>query len=82
MNISTRIETFSSEKIFHLTAVNIRDVQLDIKRLLVPINDDQIEEASIFLKIVSGNLNVKVTKKFSAKMEQMTKKKPSKKITI
>src|SRR5205823_8229374 len=74
--------------------VNVRSVQLNIKRLLIPANMDakqwnslpitnfQMEETSIILRIASGNLDVKVSKAFSAEMERITKKKPPSKTTI
>src|SRR6266540_1537166 len=78
-------DTFSSKRLFHITSVDVSNVQLDVKRLLVPTNtitDYQTEESSIFLRIISGNLDVIVSKKFSDEMERMTKKKPPNKTTI
>ncbi|CAI2174465.1 1539_t:CDS:10 [Funneliformis geosporum] len=94
MNIASGFNTFSPQKMFHLTSVDVRGVQLDVKRLLVPTNkitrqwlpipitDYQVEETSMFLRIASGNLDVKVSEGFSLEMERITKKKPPKKTTI
>ena len=84
MNISTEIDAYSPQKMFHLTSVNIRRVQLNVKRLLeptsimgiqwhsLPVTNYQTEETSIFLRIASGNLDVKVNSTFSAEMERTT----------
>jgi hypothetical protein len=94
MNIASTFDTYSPQKMFHLTSVDVRGVQLDVKRLIdpsniitkqwlsPPITSFQTEEASIFLRIASGNLNVKVSSAFSLEMERTTKKKPPNKTTI
>ena len=94
MKITSKFDTFSPQKIFRLTSVNVQAAQLSINRLLVPtnmsvkqwcssqINDFQTEEKSIFLRIASGNLEVKVDNETSKEMERTTKKKPPKKTTI
>ncbi|RIA78752.1 hypothetical protein C1645_810982, partial [Glomus cerebriforme] len=74
MMISSEFNTFSPQKMFQLTSVDIRNVQLDVKY--------QKKEASIFFKIASGSLNVKVSEAFSAEMERITKKKPPSKTII
>ena len=87
-SISPMFDTFSPQKMFRLTSVNVRDVQLDIKRLLLPVNMNarqwcslpiinfKTEEASIFIKIASGDLDVNVDVRTSIEMEQITKKRP------
>ncbi|EXX79472.1 hypothetical protein RirG_005250 [Rhizophagus irregularis DAOM 197198w] len=45
-------------------------------------NDLQIEEASIFLRVVNGNLDVNVSDEISSEMERVTKKKPPSKTII
>ncbi|RIA91695.1 hypothetical protein C1645_692396 [Glomus cerebriforme] len=94
MNIASAFDTYSPQKMFHLTSVDVRGVQLDVKRLidpsniitkqwrLLPITNFQTEAASIFLRVASGNLNVKVSNAFSLEMERTTKKKPPSKTTI
>ena len=94
MNITSSFDTFSPHKMFQLTSVDVRRVQLDVKRLVNPANliakqllsspitSYQMEEKSIFLRIASGNLDVKVTNAFSTEMERTTKKKPPNKTTI
>ncbi|PKC14058.1 hypothetical protein RhiirA5_269102 [Rhizophagus irregularis] len=94
MNIASAFDTYSPQKMFHLTSVDVRGVQLDVKRLIdpsniitkqwrpSPITNFQTEEASIFLRIASGNLDVKVSSAFSLEMERTTKKKPPNKTTI
>src|ERR1043165_2255095 len=94
MNITSGFDTSSPQGMFHLTSVDVRGVQLDVKRLLVPTNiltrqwlqlsntDYQEEKASMFLRIASGNSDVKVSEGFSKEMERITKKKPPSKTTI
>ncbi|PKY57382.1 hypothetical protein RhiirA4_509810 [Rhizophagus irregularis] len=85
VEIASGLNTFSPNNMFHLTSVDFRGVQLDVKRLLIPtkLNIKQLRshmyqtlEESILFRIANGNLDVKVSKEFSAKMERVTKKKP------
>ncbi|CAB4394655.1 unnamed protein product [Rhizophagus irregularis] len=85
VDIASGLNTFSPNNMFHLTSVDFRGVQLDVKRLLIPtkLNIKQLRshmyqtiEESILFRIANGNLDVKVSKEFSAKMERVTKKKP------
>ncbi|PKY50257.1 hypothetical protein RhiirA4_466637, partial [Rhizophagus irregularis] len=85
VEIASDLNTFSPKNMFHLTSVDFRGVQLDVKRLLIPtkLNIKQLRshmyqtlEESILFRIANGNLDVKVSKEFSAKMERITKKKP------
>jgi hypothetical protein len=85
INIASGFDTFSPKKLFHITSVDFRGVQLDVKRLRIPtkINIKQLrsgvyqtEEESILFRIANGNLDVKISKEFSTKMERITKKKP------
>jgi len=69
-------DKFSPQGLFLLTSVDILDVQLSVWRLLDPTNHQTEESSSISLKIISGNLEVKVDEEFSKKMERITKKKP------
>ncbi|RIA78934.1 hypothetical protein C1645_842030, partial [Glomus cerebriforme] len=87
MRITSEFNKFFPQELFQLTSVNIRDVKLDITRLIVPTKfsaeiNYQIERLSIFFKIASGNLAVKVNNEFSSKMERITKKKPPSNTTI
>ncbi|RIA98304.1 hypothetical protein C1645_812855 [Glomus cerebriforme] len=94
LNTASGFNVSSPRGIFHLTSMNIRRVQLNIKRLVIPTNMNinqwsslpisnlQIEQASIFLRIANGNMNVKVTNEISAEMDRITKKKPPSKTTI
>ncbi|PKY20923.1 hypothetical protein RhiirB3_470054 [Rhizophagus irregularis] len=93
INITPDFNTFSPQKIFNLTLANVRCVQLYMKRLVIPTNmslrqwislpnDLQIEEASIFLRVVNGNLDVNVSDEISSEMERVTKKKPPSKTII
>src|SRR6266540_5838 len=84
MNISN-FDISSPEGLFHLTSVNARNVQLDVRRLFVSENintDSQPEEISIFFKIIYGNLDVNIDEEFSAEMERITKKKPPKETIV
>ena len=94
MNITSSFDTYSPQKMFQLTSVDVRRIQLDVKRLVDPTNiiakqlrsssitNYQVEEKTIFLRVASGNLDVKVSNAFSVEMERTTKKKPPRKTTI
>ena len=91
VNTTTEFDMYSPHRMFHLTSVDVRHVQLDVKKPThmnanqwrsLPVTDLETEEATIFLKIASGNLNVNVTKAIIAEMERTTKKKPPSKTTI
>ncbi|PKY44256.1 hypothetical protein RhiirA4_541705 [Rhizophagus irregularis] len=92
MGISSEFDTYSPQKMFHLTSIDVKDVQLTVKKLIIPENMDnwrslpitnfEMEEVFVSLKIVSGNLDVKVSNAFSNEMERSTKKKPPSKTTI
>jgi hypothetical protein len=87
MNILSMFNPFSSQKMFQLTSIEVRDVKLEIKKLTLPTNlsarlHHQPEKTSISLKIANGNLNVNVNDEFSAAMERLTKKKPPRQTTI
>ncbi|KAF0389336.1 putative hatpase domain protein [Gigaspora margarita] len=85
MTIFSGLNTTSPEKMFHLRSVDVRNVQLDVERTIIPskfsltrstLNDYPTEETSIFLRVASGHLDVRVSRSFSADMERTTKKKP------
>ncbi|GBC47094.2 hypothetical protein GLOIN_2v1761431 [Rhizophagus irregularis DAOM 181602=DAOM 197198] len=85
IDITSRFNTFSSKNMFNLTSVDLRCVQLDVERLLLPkkinikhLRSDEYntEEASAIFRIAKGSLNVKISKEFSAKMGRITKKSP------
>ncbi|PKY58179.1 hypothetical protein RhiirA4_511803, partial [Rhizophagus irregularis] len=85
IDITSRFNTFSSKNMFNLTSVDLRCVQLDVERLLLPkkinikhLRSDEynMEEASAIFRIAKGSLNVKISKEFSAKMGRITKKSP------
>ncbi|RGB27756.1 hypothetical protein C1646_630205, partial [Rhizophagus diaphanus] len=85
IDITSRLNTFSSKNMFNLTSVDLRCVQLDVERLLLPkkinikhLRSDEynMEEASAIFRIAKGSLNVKISKEFSAKMGRITKKNP------
>ncbi|EXX64311.1 hypothetical protein RirG_143960 [Rhizophagus irregularis DAOM 197198w] len=91
IKIASEFNKYSSQKMFHLTLVNVRNVQLYVKRLFVPTNFNvrqlrstsyQTEEKNIFLRIASGNLDVNISNEFSAEMEETVKKKPPSKTSI
>ncbi|GBC04755.1 hypothetical protein RclHR1_05850004 [Rhizophagus clarus] len=68
MVIKSEYDVFSPQKLFHLTSIDVRDVQLSVKY--------QAEESSMFFRIASGNLDVTVSDTFSVEMERIVKKKP------
>lgn len=89
IKISSGFNTYSPKNMFNLTSVNVRDVQLDVKRLLLPKNLNvkellkyKMEESSLLFRIAKGNLNIKFSNEFSLEMENVTKKKPPNKTSI
>ncbi|CAG8684217.1 uncharacterized protein OCT59_009731 [Rhizophagus irregularis] len=83
IDITSGFNTFSSKNMFHLTSVDLRHVQLDVERLLIPkkinikhLHSDvyKMEETSIIFRIAKGSLNVNISKEFSKKMGQIIKK--------
>src|SRR5947207_1507227 len=70
------VKMVSPKKLFHLISIDVRDVKLDIK---YKAGEQPI---SIFFRIASGNVDVKVNKTFSAEMERTTKKTPPSKTII
>ncbi|CAG8589024.1 5426_t:CDS:10 [Diversispora eburnea] len=91
MNIPPGLNAISPQKMFVLKSVDVRQVQLDVERLIIQkkglftmlaTNDFQKEETSIFLRVATGHLDVQITKAFSNEMERTTKKKPPSKTTI
>ncbi|RIA99607.1 hypothetical protein C1645_811167 [Glomus cerebriforme] len=91
INIAPDFNTFSPQNMFQLTSVDVRGVQLNVKRTLIPTNTNitkllanecQTEEASILFRVANGYLNVKINNEVSAKMERLTKKKPPNETSI
>jgi hypothetical protein len=91
IEIASGFNAFSPKNMFHLTSIDFRGVQLDVKRLIIPnkinikhlhLDLYQTEEASIIFRIANGRLDLKVNKEFSTKMERITKKKPPNKTSI
>ncbi|CAG8721448.1 13944_t:CDS:2, partial [Cetraspora pellucida] len=85
MTIFSGLNTTSPERMFNLKSVDVRNVQLDVERIIIPskfsltrsaLSDYSTEETSIFLRVASGHLDVRVSRAFSADMERTTKKKP------
>jgi len=87
MDIASGLSTYSPRNMFHLKSVDVRNVQIDVERLLVTSSTRTVascpkENGTIFLRIAAGHLDVHVTKEFSAEMERSTKKKPPSKTMI
>ncbi|CAB4431331.1 unnamed protein product [Rhizophagus irregularis] len=86
MEIAPEFNRLSSHELFYLASVDFRDVQLNIERLLVPDTCtgkfNQISPSTIFLNIVSGNLDVRADYEFSAEMKRITKKELPRETTI
>ncbi|RGB36391.1 hypothetical protein C1646_758117 [Rhizophagus diaphanus] len=86
MEITPEFNRLSSHELFYLSSVDFRDVRLNIERLLVPDTCtgkfNQISPSSIFLNIVSGNLDVRADYEFSAEMKRITKKELPRETTI
>jgi hypothetical protein len=91
---TTEFDTYSPQKMFHITSVNTKQVQLTVKKIHIPIHmnskqwgsksvtDFEVEGASICLKIASADLDAKISKAMITEMERTTKKKPPSKTTI
>lgn len=94
----TTIHTSSPQRMFTLRSVEIRQVQLDAEKYSPPTITNSLfstprpkiqegetlpmDKATIFLRIVTGNMDVKVTRDFEREMERSTKKKPPGKTTF
>ncbi|GBB83158.1 hypothetical protein RclHR1_00010040 [Rhizophagus clarus] len=87
MEIAPGFDRFSPQELFYLTSVDVKDVRLKIERLLVPIDIiagkfRQANPSSIFLKIASGNLDIRADYEISAEMKRITKKELPRETTI
>jgi hypothetical protein len=88
VNITSDFNTHSPQKMFNLTSVDIRNVQLDVKKLIFTtdiiksLTENQIKEESTQFRLANGNLNINVNDKFSEEMVRITKKKPPNETTI
>ncbi|RUS32742.1 hypothetical protein BC938DRAFT_474458 [Jimgerdemannia flammicorona] len=92
----TIMNTTSPQKMFTLRSVDIRQVQLDAEKYILPtvvntlltrpkLQDGDalpMDKATIFLRIVTGNMDVRVSRDFEREMERSTKKKPPSKTTF
>uniref|UniRef100_U9UAW9 Sacsin/Nov domain-containing protein n=1 Tax=Rhizophagus irregularis (strain DAOM 181602 / DAOM 197198 / MUCL 43194) TaxID=747089 RepID=U9UAW9_RHIID len=85
IDIKSEFNTYSPDKIFQLqlTSLNIKYIQMNVKRLLVLkngserqslITDYQEEEISIVFKVADGILKITAKKEFSNEMKRITKK--------
>jgi hypothetical protein len=83
MDIPPEFNTYSPNKMFKLTSLNIRDIRMNVERLLVLkesseqqslITDYQREDTSIVFKVADGNLEITADKEFSEEMKRITKK--------
>ncbi|KAG0267611.1 hypothetical protein BG011_002919 [Mortierella polycephala] len=78
MTLPKTMHAVSPQKIFTLKSVDLQSVQLDATRMEVSrwTREVTTNTTTIFLRTASGNLDVKVAKKFAAEMERTTKKYP------
>ncbi|KAG0368111.1 hypothetical protein BGZ54_002634 [Gamsiella multidivaricata] len=78
MALPKTMYTISPQKIFTLKSVDLQSVQMDATRMEVSRWTREVTTSvtTIFLRTASGNLDVKVSKQFSAEMERTTKKYP------
>ncbi|PKC61018.1 hypothetical protein RhiirA1_488641 [Rhizophagus irregularis] len=87
MEITPEFNRLSPQGLFYLTSVDVRDVKLSFKKLLVPVDICTGKfypknPTPISLKIASGNLDVSAEDEFSAKMKRITKKELPRETTI
>ncbi|RIA98236.1 hypothetical protein C1645_750373 [Glomus cerebriforme] len=91
IDITSEFNTYSPNKTFKLKSLDIRDIRMNVERLLVQkenseqqslINDYQREDTFMVLKIADGNLEITVDKDFSDEMKRITKKDLPKYTTI
>src|SRR4051794_34976752 len=86
MNLSQKFITVSPQNMFTLRSVEIRQIQLEAEKVSVNPRqrngDIPREKATIFLRVVTGNLDVRVPRDFEVEMERSTKKKPPKQTTF
>ncbi|KAJ3270556.1 hypothetical protein HDV01_007706 [Terramyces sp. JEL0728] len=67
----------SPQKLFHLRDIHVSQIQMDLD-----VIDQKHENFTVFMKIVSGDVDVKIGKKFADEMLRTTKKLPPKSTTI
>ncbi|GBC47128.1 uncharacterized protein OCT59_002225 [Rhizophagus irregularis] len=87
MEITPEFNRLSPQGLFYLTSVDVRDVKLSFKKLLVPEDICTGKfypkyPTPISLKIASGNLDVRAEDEFSTKMKRITKKELPRETTI
>ncbi|GES95293.1 hypothetical protein GLOIN_2v1834046 [Rhizophagus clarus] len=87
MEIASEFNRLSPQELFHLASVDIKDVRLRIEKLLVPTDISagkfrQMSPSSAFLKIASGNLDIKANYEISSEMKRITKKELPRETTI
>lgn len=93
---SKKVNTSSPNGMFTITGAGMRDIQLSAEKYTPPSFIASIlsgrktetsesglpmEKANIFLRVVAGSLNVRVSPAFEREMERATKKKPPKTTT-
>src|ERR1043165_4890453 len=79
IDIPSEFNINSPNKLFKFNSLNIRDIRMNVERLLVSeeqslITDYRREDTSIVLKIADGNLEITADKEFSEEMKRITKK--------
>jgi hypothetical protein len=79
VDIPPEFDTFSPKKKFRLALVDIRDIELDVK---YKAEETKEVQESMFYRIVSGDLDVRVDNEFSAEIKRITKKNPPRRTTI
>ncbi|CAJ0904717.1 4399_t:CDS:10 [Entrophospora sp. SA101] len=86
MSIKHGIKKNSPNNLFELKSVNVYKAQLDVNILITstksPIKNFLSGKSTIFLKIASGNVDLKIPEPFRVEMERATKKWPPKNTKI
>ncbi|GBB91210.1 hypothetical protein RclHR1_01840007 [Rhizophagus clarus] len=86
MEISPEFNRFSPQNLFYLNSVVVRDIRLDVKFLVftdfIANQYYGTTPPPIYLKIASGNLDVRADDEFSTKMKRITKKELPRETTI
>ncbi|KAJ3323119.1 hypothetical protein HDV06_002131 [Boothiomyces sp. JEL0866] len=68
---------YSPQKLFKLNTLSVSQIQMDLD-----LQDQKDESYTVFMKIVSGELDVNASKKLATEMLRTTKKAPPKKTVI
>lgn len=74
IDITSGFHTYSPNKMFQLSSLMIRDIQMNVERLVLIESSESLTTDSIDLKIINGKLKITADVKYSKEMERITKK--------